>query len=46
VYLDGKIATLEERMQTLVMALPGFAEAIERLDTIPGVARQTANLDC
>jgi transposase len=44
VYLDGKIATLEERMQTLVTALPGFAEAIERLDTIPGVARQTAIL--
>jgi hypothetical protein len=43
-YLDGKIATLEARMQTLVTALPGFAEAIERLDTIPGVARQTAIL--
>jgi transposase len=43
-YLDGKLATLEERMQSLVAALPGFAEAIERLDTIPGVNTQTARM--
>jgi transposase len=41
-FLDGKVATLERRIEALVAEMPTFSEAAERLDGIPGVDRQTA----
>lgn len=43
-YLDAKIASLEAHIETVVAQLPTFAQAVERLDTIPGVNRATAIL--
>ena len=43
-FLDGKVATLEARIEDLVAQMPAFREAAERLDSIPGVDRQTAVL--
>lgn len=38
-FLDAEIRRLEERIEAQVAALPGFAELLPKLDTIPGVDR-------
>lgn len=43
-FLDEQIAMLEERMEALLEQSPSFAQAIERLDMIPGVNRPLATL--
>jgi transposase len=43
--LSGKIERVEQQIQEVLASLPkAFAEAVERLDTIPGVDIQTAIL--
>jgi transposase len=43
--LTGKIERVEQQIQDVLASLPkAFAEAVERLDTIPGVDMQTAIL--
>jgi transposase len=41
-FLDAEVATLEERIEELLAAMPPFAEAVVRLDSIPGINRTTA----
>lgn len=41
-FLDAEVAALEARIDTLLEQLPAFAEAVERLDTLPGVNRTAA----
>ncbi len=43
-FLDEQIAILEERMKALLDQSPSFTQAVERLDTIPGVNRPLAIL--
>ena len=43
-FLDEQIAILEERMEALLDQSPSFTQAVERLDTIPGVNRPLATL--
>jgi transposase len=43
-FLDGEIATLDERVEEMVRAVPAWAAAVERLDTIPGINRIIASL--
>jgi transposase len=43
-FLDEQIAMLEEWMEAFHEQSPSFAQAIERLDTIPGVNRPLATL--
>ena len=43
-FLDEELATLQQRIETMLEALPPFQEAVERLDSIPGVDVQLATL--
>jgi transposase len=43
-FLDEQLAMLEERMGALLEQSTSFAQAVERLDTIPGVNRPLATL--
>jgi transposase len=43
-FLDDQVWKLERQIEARLKQLPGFAKAVERLDTIPGVGRQTAIL--
>jgi transposase len=40
--LEQEIAALEAEIEARLTEMPAFAEAVERLDTIPGVSRQAA----
>jgi transposase len=43
--LSGKVGRVEQQIQEVLTSLPkAFAQAVERLDTIPGVDIQTAVL--
>jgi transposase len=41
-FLDEEIRRLDERIEAQVAGMPGFAELVPRLDTIPGVDRVVA----
>lgn len=41
-FLDSEMSTLDTRIDEMLMLMPPFAEAVERLDTIPGIERTTA----
>lgn len=43
-FLDREIVTLDERVEEMVRAVPAWAAAVERLDTIPGINRIIASL--
>jgi transposase len=43
-FLDSEISALDERVEELVRAVPAWAAAVERLDTIPGINRIIASL--
>jgi transposase len=43
-FLDKEIATLDARVDEMVRAVPAWAAAVERLDTIPGINRIIASL--
>jgi transposase len=43
-FLDSEIATLDARVEEMVRAVPAWAAAVERLDTIPGINRVIASL--
>lgn len=43
-FLDEQIAKQEAHIETQVAGMPGYAEAVRRLDTIPGINRQLAIL--